>query len=181
MQSWKAGDHARVRDFMARMDSDYPGLEPVLRTIVDVVFVAGLPGPGESGDEIAAFVGPAIRPEYDRTHRGMGFEPWITTLARDLPQMRSLLTEHIDTFGEVLSTILFADVTRWLVSRCAAGDIGSAKAIVDRINSDYANLNSAARNAVNITLLEDLPRLGSVGSELADWLEPALQMSREGA
>jgi hypothetical protein len=170
----RAGQLGTVRAFMARMDSDYPKFDGTFRRTFDVLFLGNLPGPGEPGAEIAQLVGPALRPEYERRHQGMAFGPWIATLLRDFPAIEPLYAEHLQDQGELLSTVLFSDITRWLVSLCEAGDLGAARSLVTRIGSDYPTLNSGARDVVHVSFLEDIPPRGSVGSEMAQWLGPTL-------
>jgi hypothetical protein len=70
---YEAGDHSTIKAFVARMESDYPTLDPACRNLVDVSFAEDLPYPGTRGAEIALWLGPNLRREYERGHH---LEKW---------------------------------------------------------------------------------------------------------
>jgi len=100
---------------------------------------------------------------------------WIESLVEEFPDLIPIYQGHIGFYDDLLAHLLFGDVVRWIEDLYAAGEYGTIKAFVDRVERDYPTLGPGARNVIDVSFAEDLPRPGTRGGEIALWLGPNLR------
>jgi hypothetical protein len=174
-----SGDKAAVGAFLADLGTAYPELDERARTEVDEGLVSLLPGPDEVGSQVSDMLSPTIGEVYARTHHGVGARTWVASLVRDYPSLGSIYSDHLEYHHRVLAHLLFADILRWLIALLHSGEHDLARSFVARVGVDYPGLNTSAQNVVSVSFIEDLPCPGDLGSEIIDWLTPALRVEYE--
>jgi len=85
----------------------------------------------------------------------------VQRLAADSPHLSAMVAEHLDDYGEMLTTILLADVARWFVrsveNRGAdPGQYNEAKQVVNRLDSAFAAATGELENTIAVGFVETI-------------------------
>lgn len=166
------GDRQSVFEFVSRVKFDYSSLDRLSQRVAVFAFARALPWPDEEGSEMADWLGPILRSEYDRAHHdGLGPAEWIAGLMDDYPGLRLVYQMEI----EDEESLLLVAMARWVVGVYDNGDVETARAFVGRVAADYPRLGGPAQDLVDDSFIEMLPSRGEHGGwEISEWLGPAL-------
>jgi hypothetical protein len=100
-------------------------------------------------------------------------------IAETSPPAAAIVREHTeDNFGEVLPTVLLADIARWWKQAFGAGDaqaLVEADRAVDAIDELYETGDDSLQTIVATGFLEALPSPRAEGREIVERLPPPLR------
>jgi len=101
---------------------------------------------------------------------------------QNFPGLKPLLDEHIkDNFGELLPTLFFGDLTRYimaLLERAQWGELmprRELKDLLQYLEDSYASGDKNVQDLVALGFLENLPNPGEDGASIRNMLGPKLQ------
>ncbi|GAA4797196.1 hypothetical protein GCM10023200_36730 [Actinomycetospora chlora] len=114
----------------------------------------------------------ALLDALDRPGRE-GYEGTAEVLSRVLVDAgaptAALAREHAERFGELLPTVLLADLARWYVA-AVTGPVTGSRAVADRVAVGLAEAfrdgDGTTRAVIATGFLETLPRPGELGGEV---------------
>ena len=74
----------------------------------------------------------------------------LESLGNADPAIRSLRTEHIATYGELLPHVLFGDLTRWMLAH------HPQPALLGLLEDGFATGDSATQNLIAVSFVENI-------------------------
>jgi hypothetical protein len=97
-----------------------------------------------------------------------------------------MLDEHErDNFGEILPTVFFGDLTRWVESTYANddgpqnGDMTGLVHLLEFLENSFASGDPDIQELISVGFLENLPGPDETGSEVRELLGPHLREELE--
>ncbi|GLY19938.1 hypothetical protein Kisp01_69520 [Kineosporia sp. NBRC 101677] len=98
----------------------------------------------------------------------------IGALIYQFPQLLPLFNEHLDdNEGEVLPSLVMADVVRWLTANVSKNP-RECEEILAWLDMAYSHGSDEQRTVIAVSAVEEIPAPGEAGSELRGMLSPRL-------
>jgi hypothetical protein len=103
-------------------------------------------------------------------------------LVQRFPQLNPILEEHMrDNFGEILPTVFFGDLARWIEATYAKddasqnGDGTTLGPLFAFLEESFAAGDTEVQELISVGLLENLPGPDEPGSAIRELLGPHLR------
>ena len=103
---------------------------------------------------------------------------FITLLVQEVPELSSVLAEHMDENDEILPHVLMGDITRLACAKMENDpDSPSVRALLNRLEAAYAFGSEPVKELISVSFLENLADESTAAAFVVGHIGPNLSVA----